>query len=210
MLLLPPSHIKCPLLIYSFDMPIENNKPSDPVVLVFCQLTGMSPTNLRQKPGFYIWWRDIKESLFFGKSRKRVESSPIDSRNGKRVNSVPIDDEISKVLDTLKSGAIDKNLKFAIEHTSREDVVNTDVLTSDLDGIACDKGGGDFKFGRNDKTKGILKKPIGPLFKVQFGENTIYNPFGHKTMKPNVNAWNSSGVNGFGSTLLSNQYTADA
>ncbi|GJS29218.1 transformation/transcription domain-associated protein-like protein isoform X2 [Tanacetum coccineum] len=185
--------------------------------------------------------RNLCSSKLIGKSRKRVESSPIDSRNGKRVNYVPIDDEISKVLDTLKSGAIDKNLKFAIGSSS-------DIRTTHKSGIGHDEtngndgsfiklpsiktpldntrrgpvakssglepgstlGGGDFKFGRNDKTKGILKKPIGPLFKVHFEENTIYNPFGHKTMKPNVNAWNSSGVNGFGSTLLSNQYTADA
>ncbi|GKC41531.1 armadillo-type fold protein, partial [Tanacetum coccineum] len=66
---------------------------------------------------------------------KRVESSPIDSRNGKRVNSVPIDDEISKVLDTLKSGAIDKNLKFAIGSSS-------DIRTTHKSGIGYDETNG--------------------------------------------------------------------
>ncbi|GKE77185.1 RNA-directed DNA polymerase, eukaryota, reverse transcriptase zinc-binding domain protein, partial [Tanacetum coccineum] len=91
-----------------------------------------------------------------------------------------------------------------------DDVVNTGVgLSSVLDGIASYKDGGEFEFGRNDESKGILKKPSSPLFKVQFGDNSMSNPFVKKPMIFSNKAWNTSGINGFGSSLLSNQYTAD-
>ncbi|GJV93158.1 hypothetical protein Tco_1540971 [Tanacetum coccineum] len=97
----------------------------------------------------------------------------------------------------------------SIDHTSMEDVVSVSVgLSSDLDGIA-DYKGGDFEFGRNDKSKGILKKPAGPFFKVHFRDNSVCNPFGAKTMNSNGNAWNARGINGFGSTILSNQFSAN-
>ncbi|GJZ33432.1 hypothetical protein Tco_0578868 [Tanacetum coccineum] len=97
----------------------------------------------------------------------------------------------------------------SIDHISIEDVVSASVgLSSDLDGIASYKGG-DFEFGRNDKSKGILKKPAGPFFKVHFRDNSVCNPFGPKTMNSNGNAWNARGINGFGSTILSNQFSAD-
>ncbi|GJW28180.1 RNA-directed DNA polymerase, eukaryota, reverse transcriptase zinc-binding domain protein [Tanacetum coccineum] len=51
------------------------------------------------------------------------------------------------------------------EHTSMEDVVSIGVVhSSSLDGIANNKVGSGFESGRNDNTKGILKKPIIPLF----------------------------------------------
>ena len=50
-----------------------------------------------------------------------------------------------------------------------EGIVNMgDVHASGVDGIASNKGGGGFEFGSNDKAKGILNKPIGPMFKVQW------------------------------------------
>ncbi|PWA95095.1 hypothetical protein CTI12_AA052670 [Artemisia annua] len=97
------------------------------------------------------------------------------------------------------------------EHTSMEDVVNTGVKTSsDMDGSASSKAGKGFEFGKNDRGKGILEKPIGPFFTVQFGKNNIQNPFVKKSMQQSGGAWNASGIKGFGNPILSNQYTADA
>ncbi|GKE03629.1 hypothetical protein Tco_1395647 [Tanacetum coccineum] len=244
-------------------------------------MTGMSPTNLKQKPvcpkaglgespvrGTGRKPRRIRHGINIKVSTPGSASAGARSTNGKRVSSVPMDDEISKVVDNLKSGAIAKNLKFqlgsssdcrttlkadialdeingndglfikapldsiqrshvakssglepscdntskgvggnsscyhagsrdgiaiakigivegvagsnsSLEHTSMEDVVSTGVvLTSNLDGIASNKGGYGFEFGKYDQDKGIIKKPISPLFKVQFGENSLINPFG--------------------------------
>nr|GFA30490.1 hypothetical protein [Tanacetum cinerariifolium] len=246
-------------------MPIDNKKPPDPVALEFCELTGMSPTNLnhsvvypmaacgdypsigkgrkprRNRHGSKIRvstpgsasaaagsaLRNLRSSKLIGKVRKHVDSSPGDNREGKRANSCHVDDVISDVLGDLKSGAINSNLKLAlgdntsrdnassrdgitvaktgsdegkaglnpsIEHTSMDDVVNTGVgLSSVLDGIASYKDGGEFEFGRNDKSKGILKKPSSPLFKVQFGDNSMSNPFVKKPMIFSNKAWNTSG-----------------
>ncbi|PWA62879.1 DNA-directed RNA polymerase, subunit 2 [Artemisia annua] len=55
----------------------------------------------------------------------------------------------------------------------------------------------------------ILNKPIGPLFKVQFGLNSLNNPFVKKNVSLKGNAWNSNEGKGFGSSMLSNQFTAD-
>ncbi|GJX22698.1 putative reverse transcriptase domain-containing protein [Tanacetum coccineum] len=56
------------------------------------------------------------------------------------------------------------------EHTSMEDVVSTGVVQdSSQDGIASYKVRSGFKFGKNINASGILKKPDGPLFSVQFG-----------------------------------------
>ncbi|GKC44979.1 RNA-directed DNA polymerase, eukaryota, reverse transcriptase zinc-binding domain protein [Tanacetum coccineum] len=62
--------------------------------------------------------RNLCSSKLIGKSRKRVDSPIMDHREGKRVISVPIDDEINNVFWNLKSGAINKNLKFAIGSNS--------------------------------------------------------------------------------------------
>ncbi|PWA41468.1 hypothetical protein CTI12_AA553620 [Artemisia annua] len=96
------------------------------------------------------------------------------------------------------------------EHTSMEDVVSTGVvLSKGLDGIACDKVGSGFEFGRNDMSKGILNKPSGPMFIVQFGKNDLNNPFVKMPMSHLGSVWKTSGFNGIGKPVLSNQYTAD-
>ncbi|PWA75843.1 hypothetical protein CTI12_AA240690 [Artemisia annua] len=96
------------------------------------------------------------------------------------------------------------------EHTHMEGVVNMGaVSSSDVNGIASSNGVSDFEFGKSDKTKGILKKPIGSLFKVQFGMNTLNNPFVNKNVGTNGNAWKPNGSKGVGSYLLANQFTAD-
>ncbi|GJV93159.1 hypothetical protein Tco_1540972 [Tanacetum coccineum] len=60
--------------------------------------------------------RNLQSSKMIGKSRKRIDSLLMDQREGKRVNS---DSPLNKVLRNLKSGAIDKNLKFTIGSTSK-------------------------------------------------------------------------------------------
>ncbi|GKB44261.1 60S ribosomal protein L27-like protein, partial [Tanacetum coccineum] len=78
------------------------------------------------------------------------------------------------------------------------------------DGIASDKGGSGFEFGKNVNSDGILKKPIGPVFNVQFSNVVKINPFGMssngKCIGRNNGGWNASFGNKFGPTVLSNQY----
>ncbi|GKD76287.1 hypothetical protein Tco_1334569, partial [Tanacetum coccineum] len=55
------------------------------------------------------------------------------------------------------------------KHTNMEDVVSIGAgQASSQDGFASDKGGSGFEFGKNVNSDGILKKPIGPVFNVQF------------------------------------------
>ncbi|GJZ01168.1 RNA-directed DNA polymerase, eukaryota, reverse transcriptase zinc-binding domain protein, partial [Tanacetum coccineum] len=70
--------------------------------------------------------------------------------------------------------------------------------------------GVEFEFGKVDSSKGILKKPIGPLLNVQLGSN-IPNPFVKSSGGYNSNEnWNSKEGNGFGAKIMSNQYSAVA
>ncbi|GKC16473.1 hypothetical protein Tco_1013255 [Tanacetum coccineum] len=89
-----------------------------------------------------------------------------------------------------KTGIVEgmTRLNSSLEHTGMEDVVNTSaVLTSNLDGITSNKGGYGFEFGKNNLTIGIFKKPIVPLFKVQFSESYLLNPFAHKSYTADAN-----------------------
>nr|GEU83485.1 hypothetical protein [Tanacetum cinerariifolium] len=86
------------------------------------------------------------------------------------------------------------------EHTSMEDVVNPSVVPSNgLDGIARNKDGCGFEFGTNNNARGILKKPIGPLFSVQFGRIVEANPFSKKTTWSKDKRWVSGKSSGIGS-----------
>ncbi|GJU83889.1 putative reverse transcriptase domain-containing protein [Tanacetum coccineum] len=120
-----------------FDMPIENNKPLDPInkpldpiVKEFCELTGMSLANIRRSSvgdshvGF-------DGSFSRGKSRKRNESTPVvDNRGGKRIDFIPIDDEINKILSNLQSGSINSHLKFAMGSSSNASATNKSLCNS--------------------------------------------------------------------------------
>ncbi|GJT86927.1 hypothetical protein Tco_1068644 [Tanacetum coccineum] len=67
-----------------------------------------------------------------------------------------------------------------------------------------------FEFGKVDSSKGILKKPIGPLLNVQLGSN-FPNPFVKSSGGNNSNEnWNSKEGNGFGAKTMSNQYSTIA
>ncbi|PWA61234.1 hypothetical protein CTI12_AA374290 [Artemisia annua] len=96
------------------------------------------------------------------------------------------------------------------EHTSMEGVVNIGgACSNNLDGIACNKESMDFEFRKNDKSDGILKKPSIPLLSVQFGKNALVNPFIKKAASNSkIGNWSAGLGNAFGSTILSNQYSA--
>ncbi|GJU33654.1 hypothetical protein Tco_1182008 [Tanacetum coccineum] len=95
------------------------------------------------------------------------------------------------------------------EHTSMEDVVSTCVVQdSSQDGIASYKVGSGFKFGKNTNASGILKKPDGPLFSVQFGNISNSNPFSKKHVVPIKGVWNDNRIKAFGSSILSNKFSA--
>ncbi|PWA95639.1 hypothetical protein CTI12_AA048600 [Artemisia annua] len=263
-------------------MPIDNNKPPDPLIQEFCELTRMSSANMRHtvvdvsssrgkegKPQRHRHGIKIKVSTpgsasigagsvekpsFIFSSANSSTSKHVDSHDKAYGNDgsfikLPLDknplDSNQKVPVTKSSGlepgfdhsgmddvvnascgqassrdgiAIAKTgnsvdlagSNQSSEHTHMEGVVKMGVVpTSDLNGITSDKGSGDFEFGKNDKAKDILKKPIGPFFKVQFGVNSLDNPFVKKNVNNIGNNWNSNDVRGFGSTMLSNQFTAD-
>ncbi|PWA46712.1 hypothetical protein CTI12_AA503060 [Artemisia annua] len=87
----------------------------------------------------------------------------------------------------------------------------TEVHTSSKDGMTCAKTGMDcdgdiagpsFEFGKNNGAKGILKKHVVPLMSVQFGTNTVGNPFLKNSIKSGTTGWNSSEGNIFGPSLF--------
>nr|GFA64607.1 hypothetical protein [Tanacetum cinerariifolium] len=91
------------------------------------------------------------------------------------------------------------------EHTSMDDVVNTGVVhENSKDGIACNKGGRGFVFGKNEFSNGILKSHVGPFFNVNFSNNYSSNPFVKNYVLHKDVVWNSDGINAFGSSIPSN------
>ncbi|PWA83312.1 hypothetical protein CTI12_AA169650 [Artemisia annua] len=120
--------------------------------------------------------------------------------------------------DGITSAKTDKNVcgiegpNSGSEHTGMDGVVNTGAVSPTvLDGIADGKDGNsmDFEFGNNDKSRGILKKPIGPFFNVQFGKINGANPFLKKPVGVNSKSRNDTNGKGFAATMLSNQFSAD-
>nr|GFC00012.1 hypothetical protein [Tanacetum cinerariifolium] len=107
-------------------------------------------------------------------------------------------------------GMDDDGSGISNEHTSMEDVVNTGVVhENSQDGIACNKGGRGFVFGKNKVSNGILNSPVGPFFKVNFSNIPSSNPFVKKSGIYKDGAWNSDEINAFGSSIPSNQFSAD-
>ncbi|GJW84661.1 hypothetical protein Tco_0157806 [Tanacetum coccineum] len=95
------------------------------------------------------------------------------------------------------------------EHSGMEGVVNTGVAqTGSQNGIASYKVGG-FEFGKKENTNGILKSPVGPFFSVNFSNNSSSNPFVKKSVPSSGSVWNNDGFKAFGSSMLSNQFSAD-
>nr|GEU82219.1 hypothetical protein [Tanacetum cinerariifolium] len=95
------------------------------------------------------------------------------------------------------------------EHTSMEDVVNTGgVCSSSQDGISSYKVGRGFMFGKQENSKGILNPPVGPFFNASFSNIASGNPF-KKPIASNGSTWNMDGDKSFGSSMLSNQFSAD-
>ncbi|GKB63767.1 RNA-directed DNA polymerase, eukaryota, reverse transcriptase zinc-binding domain protein [Tanacetum coccineum] len=96
---------------------------------------------------------------------------------------------------------------------SMDDVVSAGIGShSPMDGIACDKDGAKFEFGKIFGSKGILNKPNKPMFTVNFGSNvrTGYLFSSKPVGSPSLNAWGANEGIIFGHTILSNQNSADA
>nr|GEV20820.1 hypothetical protein [Tanacetum cinerariifolium] len=232
-------------------MPIKNNTPPDPIIFKFCEMTGMSPTNLKQKPvcpkasfgespvggkgrkprrnrhginirvstlgsasaGAGSTFRILQSSKLIGKSRKCIDS-PFNSRNGKRVSYVPMDDEISKVLDNLKFGAIAKNLKFQpLDSIQRIPVAKSSGLEPSCDNTSKGVGGND-SCNHAGSRDGIAIAKTGIVEGMAVIREVVVLSLGRmimlKEFLKNLLVLCLSGVNGFGPTVLSNQYTTDA
>ncbi|PWA92890.1 hypothetical protein CTI12_AA077870 [Artemisia annua] len=124
-----------------FDMPIDNNKPLDPLIQEFCELTGMSSANMSH--------------TVVGISSSRVkEGKPRRHRHGIKIkvsthgSASAGAGSILKRLRSSKSGAIEPNLQFAVGSTS--------VVSSTLRSVDHDKNSNDGSF-INDP---IVKSPI--------------------------------------------------
>nr|GFA71860.1 hypothetical protein [Tanacetum cinerariifolium] len=98
--------------------------------------------------------------------------------------------EIGSGIDVDMAGPSDKGKLASIE-----DVVGTGLVSSSpMDGIASDKGGDKFEFGKISRSKGILNKPNKPMFTVNFSPNVkMSNPFMEKPV--GSSAWNAWGFN---------------
>nr|GFB79239.1 hypothetical protein [Tanacetum cinerariifolium] len=116
--------------------------------------------------------------------------------------------EIGSGIDVDMAGPSDRD-KLA----SMEEVVGTGLVSSNpMDGIASDKGGDKFEFGKISSSKGILNKPNKPMFTVNFVPNVkMSNPFMERPAGSSAwNAWGSNEGSSFGPTILSNQFLVDA
>nr|GEX75883.1 hypothetical protein [Tanacetum cinerariifolium] len=116
--------------------------------------------------------------------------------------------EIGSGIDVDMAGPNDRG-KLA----SMEDVVGTGLVSFiPMDGIASDKGGDKFEFGKISSLKGIFNKPNKAMFTLNSGPNVkMSNPFIEKPVGTSSwNAWGSNKGTPFGPTILSNQYSADA
>ncbi|GJX75385.1 putative reverse transcriptase domain-containing protein [Tanacetum coccineum] len=115
-------------------MPIDNNKPPDPLIDELSILTKMTSADELCSASLNdtkVAHRGIKVSTpgsagagsvlrrlisakVAAKARDRAEGSPRDDRSGKRVVSTPMNPEIDKVLSDFKSGSLNNNIKFAM------------------------------------------------------------------------------------------------
>ncbi|GKF16057.1 hypothetical protein Tco_0057519, partial [Tanacetum coccineum] len=127
-------------------MPIESNKPPDPLFDELCSLTNMTSADeireaslkdtkvkvVKGKPrkphrgvkvstpgsaGAGSILRRTRSAKVSGKARVRAEESLDDNRGGKRAANSPMNDEISKVLSVLRSGSFNSNLKFSMDYS---------------------------------------------------------------------------------------------
>nr|GEU34029.1 hypothetical protein [Tanacetum cinerariifolium] len=199
-------------------MPIELNKPPDPLIAEFKELTGMTA--------------DRVCDVVVGNTK---------DGGGKRFDSIPVDVSTNRVLHNLKFGPTNGHLKFSIgsnikKHSNCDSVKRESMAKSSgpligfdcfgmgvgskpsgtqsslMDGITISKtnmvndkgmaGGEGFESGKKNNSNGILKKPEGPFFLVQFGKNVNSNPFVNKSSMNTNNGWNSNKGNKFGPSLF--------
>nr|GEZ16883.1 hypothetical protein [Tanacetum cinerariifolium] len=76
------------------------------------------------------------------------------------------------------------------------------------DGIASYKVGRGFVFGKKENSNGILNPLVGSFFNVSFSNIALGNPF-KKSIASNGGTWNIDGGKSFGSSMRSNQFSAD-
>ncbi|GKB63683.1 hypothetical protein Tco_0919869 [Tanacetum coccineum] len=172
--------------------------------------------------------RRLRSAKVTGKARDRVKDTPGDNRGRKRVVSTPMNDEInSSVMNDLDSSmAKSRGLKTSHDHTSMGDVGNIGVgIASSKDGIVMAEKGI-----LNDREKAGLgniskhtsmEDDLLVLLRIalrvallvirleEFGKINTSNPFAKKSVVPNGGAWKSTGSNVLGSSMLSNQFSAD-
>ncbi|GJY40434.1 hypothetical protein Tco_0427704, partial [Tanacetum coccineum] len=145
-------------------MPIDNNKPPNPLIDELCILTKMtsadelcsaSLNNTKVKvlkgkhckahrgikvstpgsTGTGSVLRCLRSAKVAGKARDRVEGSPRDDRGGKRVVSTPMNHKINKVLSDFNSGSLNNNLKFAMGCSNDDSIVACSLNEVDYDDL---------------------------------------------------------------------------
>ncbi|PWA90388.1 hypothetical protein CTI12_AA101160 [Artemisia annua] len=130
-----------------------------------------------------------------------LDKSPSNSTNGNPVAKS----------SGLETGSVNPSMGD-VGNTMGEQTSSRDGITGAKTGTGMDKAGSsqwNEHTSIEDVGKGILKKPIGPLFSVQFGKNDLNNPFVKKPLSNGGSAWNARGIYGSGKSVLSNQFTAD-
>ncbi|GJW44989.1 hypothetical protein Tco_0073788 [Tanacetum coccineum] len=180
--------------------------------------------------------RCLRSAKVSSKARDRVDGSPVDNTSGKRSSSTPVIDEVTRVLSDIKTGTIKFDVgssinvnvslnkasdmsevisgndgsfikrplnampvnnkmsspvakisdhKGSCDHTSIGAVDDTGYAPNcPMDVTDSAKTGGGFEFSKGGDSSSLLKKPVGCL--------------------------NSDVGNRFGSTIMSNQYSAVA
>nr|GFA72694.1 hypothetical protein [Tanacetum cinerariifolium] len=210
-------------------MPIKSNEPPDPP---FDKMTSADDI-------VHSLLNEYMDKVT-RKARGRADDSPGDNRSGKRAAISPRNDEIGKLLhglSPLENSVLNEHCspvvkscgpKTSLDHTGMGDVGNTSCgLASLKDGIAsaetgnvCDRdiagsGTGSEHTNMDDVNvnyAGVLKKPLGPIFNVQYSNVVKSNPFGRSNNGKGIGVsnggWNVGVRNKFGFTVLSNQFFA--
>nr|GEX53046.1 hypothetical protein [Tanacetum cinerariifolium] len=151
-------------------MPIDNDKPPDPLVDEFCILTMMTSaddlcsalfddTKVKVMKGKHrkahrcikvsmsgsaragSILRRLRSDKITGKARVRAEGSPRDDRGGKRVVSSHFNPEINKVIAYFKSGALNNNLKFAMGCSNNDNIDMCSLNVADYKELCNDNDG---------------------------------------------------------------------
>nr|GEX46926.1 hypothetical protein [Tanacetum cinerariifolium] len=150
-------------------------------------------------------------------TREKVDSTPVDSRDGKHVVTTPINNELDKSLSDLNCGSINSHLKFAIGSIGCDQ-------TSLLEGIASVKTRNGMECGmsgpcdRNEHTgmEDVVSTSVVPSstkdgissykdgMDFEFGNND-----NSKGLLKKPIGWCDDRIKAFKPTILSNQFSVD-